>query len=48
VRKLEKIGWSSSLKGYGRIWFKVYKDFKTSRHVIDIYGVLSTVVGDME
>ena len=27
--------------------FKVYKDFKTSRHVIDIYGVLSTVVGDM-
>lgn len=27
--------------------FKVYKDFKTSRHIIDIYGVLSTVVGDM-
>jgi hypothetical protein len=27
--------------------FKVYKDFETSRHVIDIYGVLSTVVGDM-
>lgn len=27
--------------------FKVYKNFKTSRHVIDIYGVLPTVVGDM-
>jgi len=27
--------------------FKVYKDYKTSRHVIDIYGVLPTVFGDM-
>ncbi len=27
--------------------FKVYKDYKTSRHVIDIYGVLPTVLGDM-
>lgn len=27
--------------------FKVYKDYKTSRHVIDIYGVLPTELGDM-
>lgn len=27
--------------------FKVYKNFKTSRHVIDVYGVLPTVLGDM-
>lgn len=27
--------------------FKVYKNFKTSRHIIDIYGILPTVLGDM-
>jgi hypothetical protein len=27
--------------------FKVYKNYKTSRHVIDVYGVLPTVLGDM-
>jgi hypothetical protein len=27
--------------------FKVYKNFKTSRHIIDVYGVLPTVLGDM-
>jgi Restriction endonuclease len=27
--------------------FKVYRDFKTSRHLIDIYGILSTVLGDI-
>ena len=27
--------------------FKVYKNFKTSRHVIDVYGILPTVLGDM-
>ncbi|MEN6573788.1 MAG: restriction endonuclease [Methanobacterium aggregans] len=27
--------------------FKVYQNFKTSRHMIDIYGVLPTVLGDM-
>ncbi|MDI6643919.1 MAG: restriction endonuclease [Methanobacteriaceae archaeon] len=27
--------------------FKVYKDFRTSRHLIDIYGVLNTVLGDI-
>jgi hypothetical protein len=27
--------------------FKVYKDFRTSRHLIDIYGVLPTVLGDI-
>jgi hypothetical protein len=27
--------------------FKVYKNFKTSRHIIDIYGVLPTILGDM-
>ncbi|MEW6010598.1 MAG: restriction endonuclease [Methanobacterium sp.] len=26
--------------------FKVYKDFRTSRHLIDIYGILPTVLGD--
>ena len=26
--------------------FKVYKDFKTSQKIIDIYGVLPTVIGD--
>ncbi|HIH62417.1 MAG TPA: restriction endonuclease [Methanobacteriales archaeon] len=27
--------------------FKVYKDFRTSRHVVDIYGVIPTAVGDL-
>lgn len=27
--------------------FKVYKDFRTSRHLIDIYGILPTVLGDI-
>ena len=27
--------------------FKVYKNYKTSRHVIDVYGILPTVLGDM-
>ena len=27
--------------------FKVYKGFKTSRYIIDIYGILSTVLGDI-
>lgn len=27
--------------------FKVYKEFRTSRHLIDIYGVLTTVLGDI-
>lgn len=27
--------------------YKVYKNFKTSKHIIDIYGVLPTVVGDI-
>lgn len=27
--------------------FKVYKNFETSRHIIDIYGVLPTILGDM-
>lgn len=27
--------------------FKVYQNFKTSRHMIDIYGVLPTVLGDI-
>jgi hypothetical protein len=27
--------------------FKVYKDFRTSRHLIDIYGILPTVLGDL-
>jgi hypothetical protein len=48
VRKLEK---NRLVQFIGKVMeesgFKVYKDFKTSRHVIDIYGVLSTVVGDM-
>ena len=48
MRKLEK---NRLLQFIGKVMeesgFKVYKDFKTSRHVIDIYGVLSTVVGDM-
>ena len=27
--------------------FKVYKNFQTSRHIIDIYGVLPSVLGDV-
>jgi hypothetical protein len=27
--------------------FKVYQNFQTSRHIIDIYGVLPTVLGDI-
>jgi Restriction endonuclease len=27
--------------------FKVYRNFQTSRHIIDIYGVLPTVLGDV-
>jgi hypothetical protein len=27
--------------------FKVYENFQTSRHIIDIYGVLPTVLGDV-
>jgi len=27
--------------------FKVYRNFQTSRHIIDIYGVLPTIVGDI-
>ncbi len=27
--------------------FKVYRNFQTSRHIIDIYGVLPTVLGDL-
>lgn len=27
--------------------FKVYENFQTSRHIIDIYGVLPTVLGDI-
>lgn len=27
--------------------FKVYKNFQTSRHIIDIYGVLPSVIGDI-
>lgn len=27
--------------------FKVYKDFRTSRYVVDIYGVIPTAVGDL-
>jgi hypothetical protein len=27
--------------------FKVYKNFQTSRHIIDIYGVLPTILGDI-
>lgn len=27
--------------------FKVYKNFQTSRHVIDIYGVLPSILGDV-
>lgn len=27
--------------------FKVYKNFQTSRHVVDIYGVLPTILGDI-
>ncbi|MEN6329999.1 MAG: restriction endonuclease [Methanobacteriaceae archaeon] len=27
--------------------FKVYQNFQTSRHIIDIYGVLPTIVGDI-
>lgn len=27
--------------------FKVYKDFRTSRHLIDIYGILPTILGDI-
>jgi Restriction endonuclease len=48
VRKLEK---DRLVRFIGKVMeesgFKVYKDFKTSRHIIDIYGVLPTIVGDM-
>jgi len=27
--------------------FKVYQNFQTSRHIIDIYGVLPTILGDI-
>ena len=27
--------------------YKVYKNFKTSKHIIDIYGVLPTLLGDI-
>jgi Restriction endonuclease len=27
--------------------FKVYRNFQTSRHIIDIYGVLPTILGDV-
>ncbi|MDY9924097.1 restriction endonuclease [Methanobacterium sp.] len=27
--------------------FKVYRNFQTSRHIIDIYGVLPTILGDI-
>jgi hypothetical protein len=27
--------------------FKVYRNFQTSRHIIDIYGVLPTIIGDI-
>ncbi len=27
--------------------FKVYQNFQTSRHIIDIYGVLPTIIGDI-
>lgn len=27
--------------------YKVYKNFKTSKHIIDIYGVLPTILGDI-
>lgn len=27
--------------------FKVYKNFQTSRHIIDIYGVLPSILGDV-
>ena len=27
--------------------FKVYKNFQTSRHIIDIYGVLPSILGDI-
>ena len=27
--------------------FKAYKNFQTSRHIIDIYGVLPTILGDI-
>ncbi|MGB9837299.1 restriction endonuclease [Methanothermobacter sp.] len=27
--------------------FKVYKDFRTSQHIVDIYGILPTTLGDI-
>ncbi|BAM70550.1 conserved hypothetical protein [Methanothermobacter sp. CaT2] len=27
--------------------FKVYKDFRTSQHIVDIYGILPTALGDI-
>ena len=48
MRKLEK---DRLVQFVGKVMeesgFKVYKNFKTSRHIIDIYGVLPTVLGDM-
>ena len=48
MRKLEK---DRLVRFVGKVMeesgFKVYKDFKTSRYIIDIYGVLPTIVGDM-
>jgi hypothetical protein len=48
VRKLEK---NRLVRFVAKVMeesgFKVYKNFKTSRHIIDIYGVLPTVFGDM-
>jgi hypothetical protein len=48
VRKLEK---NRLVRFVAKVMeesgFKVYKNFKTSRHIIDIYGVLPTILGDM-
>lgn len=48
VRKLEK---NRLVRFVAKVMeesgFKVYQNFKTSRHMIDIYGVLPTVLGDM-
>jgi len=44
VEKLQLVNFIS--KVMEESGFKVYKDFKTSQKVIDIYGVLPTIVGD--
>jgi len=48
VRKLEK---NRLVRFVAKVMeesgFKVYQNFKTSRHMIDIYGVLPTVLGDI-